>query len=241
VLANRVRKKAIELTPCVHGARVQESAEEAGKNIEDLLDFSVNLNPLGPPKLKKILAKASETVSSYPDNRYPGFRDAAAGYLGVEPENIIPGNGSSELIRLFAETVIEPGDRVEAHAKTVKELSERGARVIVLTHQGRKGDDDFLTLRDIVGNDLQRNLGIGKCAAANFFAEPSGNAATANEPGFWKNDIKKIKAKKFCPKLSCKICDLISAIAHRPKASDHRPDTASRNDIDRDLFFFQDS
>ncbi len=36
--------------------------------------------------------------------------------------------------------------RIRAHANTIKELSDRGARVVVLAHQGRKDRDDFLPL-----------------------------------------------------------------------------------------------
>ncbi|MCZ7391975.1 MAG: threonine-phosphate decarboxylase CobD [Candidatus Methanoperedens sp.] len=112
VLSNRVKKTAIELAPCIHGARLEEFAEASGKSVDELADFSVNLNPLGPPRLKKLLDGASKSINYYPDNRYMGFKKAAADYLHVSPENIVPGNGSSELIRLFAETVIEPGDGV---------------------------------------------------------------------------------------------------------------------------------
>ncbi|MDO8724943.1 MAG: threonine-phosphate decarboxylase CobD [Candidatus Methanoperedens sp.] len=111
-LIDRIRKQAVELIPCIHGARIAQSAEEAGKNLAELLDFSVNLNPLGPPKLSRPLGSALKSIGNYPDNRYPGFRKAAAPSLGVKPENIVPGNGSSELIRLFVEVVIEPGDKV---------------------------------------------------------------------------------------------------------------------------------
>ncbi len=111
-LDNRVRKPVIDLTPCIHGARVKESAEKSGKKADELLDFSVNLNPLGQPKLTKILANAYKTINNYPDNRYKSFKKAAAESLNVGPENMIPGNGSSELIRLFAEAIIEPGDKV---------------------------------------------------------------------------------------------------------------------------------
>ncbi len=111
-LINRVKKTAVGLVPCVHGARLSENALVSGKNADDLLDFSVNLNPLGPPKSKKLLNGVFQNISNYPDNGYPGFKKAAADSLKVLPENIVPGNGSSELIRLFAETVIEPGDKV---------------------------------------------------------------------------------------------------------------------------------
>ncbi|MDJ1423676.1 MAG: threonine-phosphate decarboxylase CobD [Candidatus Methanoperedens sp.] len=121
MLYNRVRKTVMELTPCIHGARVSESAETSGKSIDELLDFSVNLNPLGPPELNKILSDAYRTINNYPDNRYPGFKKAAAKSLGAAPENIVPGNGSSELIRLFAEAVIEPGDKVVIPSPTFSE------------------------------------------------------------------------------------------------------------------------
>ncbi len=112
MLSKRVKKTAIELAPCIHGARLEELAEASEKSMDELSDFSVNLNPFVPPGLKKLLEKACKSISRYPDNRYMGFKKAAADYLNVAPENIVPGNGSSELIRLFAEAVIEPGDRV---------------------------------------------------------------------------------------------------------------------------------
>lgn len=109
---DRIRKNAFDLVPCVHGARISECARALGKSSDALLDFSVNLNPLGPPKLKSILSKSYKSLNNYPDNTYLDFRTAAADYLNISRTNIVPGNGSSELIRLFAETVIEPGDKV---------------------------------------------------------------------------------------------------------------------------------
>ncbi|MCX9012028.1 MAG: threonine-phosphate decarboxylase CobD [Candidatus Methanoperedens sp.] len=144
-LKDRVRKAAIELTPCIHGARIEESAEDSGKSTAELIDFSVNLNPLGPPKLKRILENSYETVNSYPDNRYPGFKKAAAEYFNIAPENIVPGNGSSELIRLFAETVIEPGDRVIIPHPTFSEYEFQcrlfGAEIEHVEHSSITGLD----------------------------------------------------------------------------------------------------
>lgn len=112
MLENRIKRKVLDLKPCIHGARLSEGAEASGKREEEMLDFSVSLNPLGMPNLKSILANAYKSISCYPDNRYPGFKKAAAERLNVLPENIVPGNGSSELIRLFAEAVLEQGDTV---------------------------------------------------------------------------------------------------------------------------------
>jgi len=41
---------------------------------------------------------------------------------------------------------VEKGERISGHAKTVRELSDKGARVVVLAHQGRKGDYDCISL-----------------------------------------------------------------------------------------------
>ena len=37
-------------------------------------------------------------------------------------------------------------DRLREHAKTIKELSDRGTKLVLLSHQGRKGDPDFVHL-----------------------------------------------------------------------------------------------
>ncbi len=41
---------------------------------------------------------------------------------------------------------ISAAERIEGHAKTIKELADKGAKVVVLAHQGRKGDPDFIKL-----------------------------------------------------------------------------------------------
>jgi threonine-phosphate decarboxylase len=109
------------LQPCIHGARLSESAQVVGKRTDELLDFSVNLNPLGPPKLRTVFSAAYNSISNYPDNRYPGLKKAAAEYFHVSPDNIVPGNGSSELIRLLAQTIIESGDKVLIPTPTFSE------------------------------------------------------------------------------------------------------------------------
>ncbi|MDF1532373.1 MAG: aminotransferase class I/II-fold pyridoxal phosphate-dependent enzyme [ANME-2 cluster archaeon] len=107
-----IRKSVVDINPCIHGGRIAENSELSGHG---LLDFSANLNPMGPYELdttREIIGIALENIHFYPDNRYKGFKSSAANFAGAEPENIIPMNGSSELIRLIAETVLEQGDTV---------------------------------------------------------------------------------------------------------------------------------
>lgn len=41
---------------------------------------------------------------------------------------------------------IKVSERFIAHSKTIKELSRKGAKIVILAHQGRKGDPDFIHL-----------------------------------------------------------------------------------------------
>lgn len=59
--------------------------------------------------------------------------------------------GKTILVRVDLNCPLEDGKiiadtRIRAHAVTIKELSDRGARVVLLTHQGRKGREDFISL-----------------------------------------------------------------------------------------------
>jgi len=91
----------------MHGGKVQEATSILG---EEPLDFSASINPLGSPPLQELVMCELARIGHYPDNNYPGFRRAATRFTGVPEECIVPGNGSSELIRLFTETVLDEGD-----------------------------------------------------------------------------------------------------------------------------------
>jgi phosphoglycerate kinase len=42
---------------------------------------------------------------------------------------------------------IADSDRLREHAKTIRELSDKRAKLVILAHQGRKGDPDFIPLK----------------------------------------------------------------------------------------------
>jgi cobyric acid synthase CobQ/L-threonine-O-3-phosphate decarboxylase len=82
-----------------HGGNVRATAEALGCAPEDLLDFSANINPLGPPPwLRPVAARALAGTAHYPEPRAEGLRRAAAERMGLDPGNVIAGNGSSELL-----------------------------------------------------------------------------------------------------------------------------------------------
>lgn len=72
---------------------------------EDIISFSANVNPLGISyQLRSTLADNLDAITTYPDREYTALRTCIATYAGTQPENVIVGNGSTELISLFIQT-----------------------------------------------------------------------------------------------------------------------------------------
>lgn len=68
-----------------------------------LLDFSANLNPLGPPAwVPSQLAEAAEGIAHYPAPDYRTAREAIARQAGVAMEQVLLTNGGAEAIFLVA-------------------------------------------------------------------------------------------------------------------------------------------
>lgn len=62
-----------------------------------------------------------------------------------------PVKGKNVLLRVDLNCPVKGGKiigdtRIRAHSSTIKGLSDRGARVIILSHQGRRGREDFMSL-----------------------------------------------------------------------------------------------
>ncbi len=85
-----------------HGSDLEAIEQFYHIKKEDIVSFSANVNPLGISyKLRSALAENLDAISSYPDREYTALRTAMAAYADTKPENIIVGNGSTELISLF--------------------------------------------------------------------------------------------------------------------------------------------
>ncbi len=63
------------------------------------MDFSVNLNPLGPSEVVlKAVKDAVDKADVYPDSEQDKARTVIADTVGTRKENVIAGNGASELL-----------------------------------------------------------------------------------------------------------------------------------------------
>lgn len=91
-----------------HGGDVYHLARSLGIDLSDLLDFSANINPLGfPPGLGTAVQEAMREIVHYPDRRCLALSQDLAAYHHLAPEEILVGNGSTELLYLLAR-VLKP-------------------------------------------------------------------------------------------------------------------------------------
>ena len=97
------------LSPYVPGKPVEELERELG--IAKAVKLASNENPIGPsPKALTVLFEAAKTLHRYPDGGGHKLRGALADRWKVQPDQVILGNGSDEIIGLLARTFLSPGE-----------------------------------------------------------------------------------------------------------------------------------
>ncbi len=90
-----------------HGGDLEWAAERYGLDPRDFLDFSSNLNPLGPPERALEAARAAlREVARYPEPDADRLKAALARFLDLDRRLLVLGNGSSELIHHLSRCVL---------------------------------------------------------------------------------------------------------------------------------------
>ncbi|MBO4864399.1 MAG: aminotransferase class I/II-fold pyridoxal phosphate-dependent enzyme [Eubacterium sp.] len=69
--------------------------------------FNANLNPKGiPNSVTKAIKENIDTISKYPDIYYNKLKKAVAEYVDEPEDNIVMGNGSTDLLKLFGALIM---------------------------------------------------------------------------------------------------------------------------------------
>jgi len=132
----------IQRTARIHGGNIYEAAKRFGIDEEDIIDFSSNVNPLGPPSAAKRAVKRSITfLDRYPDPEMNGLRKTVARYFGIKPGQVICGNGSNGLIRLIPQVfrpkkVLIP---VPTYMEYAAAAEDAGGKVVTFPLKEREG------------------------------------------------------------------------------------------------------
>ena len=105
------------LIPYAPGKPIEEVERETG--VLNPVKLASNENPLGPsPRALEAIREMLSKLHLYPDGGGFYLKAALCERLGVEPDELILGNGSNELIELLIRTFLNPGDNVVTSAAT---------------------------------------------------------------------------------------------------------------------------
>lgn len=101
----------LSIAPYEPGKPMEALEREYG--IKDSIKLASNENPLGPsPKAVAAVQAAVRNLHRYPDGAAHDLTEKIAASAGVEPANVVLGNGSDEVISLLAQALLQPGDEV---------------------------------------------------------------------------------------------------------------------------------
>lgn len=104
-----------------HGGNLFAICRERGWDWREVLDLSASINPLGPaPGVREAIVAAVERIVHYPERMAPVLAASLAEAWGVEPEQILLGNGATELIHFLAR--VWPDEDVTLAVPTFSEL-----------------------------------------------------------------------------------------------------------------------
>jgi len=95
------------------GRPIEEVARELNLPADSIIKVASNENPFGPsPLAMAALQKAIANVNLYPDGNAFYLKQKLAAKLGVEPANLILGNGSNEIIEFVSHALLTPGAEI---------------------------------------------------------------------------------------------------------------------------------
>lgn len=93
------------IAPYVPGKPIEEAERQMA--IREVVKLASNENPLGPsPLALQAVREAAMRVHRYPDSAGYKLRRALSESLGFAPEQIVLGNGSTEIVEILAKTFL---------------------------------------------------------------------------------------------------------------------------------------
>ena len=132
---NYANQQLRDLVAYEPGKPMEDVARELGLEPSQIIKLASNENPLGPsPKAIEAMHAAVEQAHIYPDGGGYYLREAIASKFAVKRENVILGNGSSEIIEFVGHAFLREGDEIvtSRHAFVIYKIMAQlfGAKTI---------------------------------------------------------------------------------------------------------------
>jgi threonine-phosphate decarboxylase len=157
----------------VHGGNVYAAARELRRPIGSVLDFSASINPLGPsPKAIRALLETAPLIHHYPDPDCTNLKRALGRRWNVSPDQLVVGNGSSELIDLIPRALsirsaLIVGPTYGEYARAVTRAGGRNSMVLAKKKEGYRPPLKQVTQKLVVRRSA------GKAIDAVFICHPN--------------------------------------------------------------------
>lgn len=110
-IASIVQPHLAQLTPYQAGKPLEELTRELG--LTDAIKLASNENPLGPsPKALEAIRAHLVSLHRYPDSHAYYLKEDLSRHLGIQPSQLILGNGSDEVLDLLVRALVPAGGEV---------------------------------------------------------------------------------------------------------------------------------
>lgn len=158
-----------------HGGNLTELAELAGCGAEEILDFSISVNPFGPPeRLRRAVIREWDRIDRYPEPRAATLVASAAAHLGVPTSKVLAGNGANQLLYAIPPALGMSRAVIAVPAYGDYERACRNAGMEIVTVASEEADD-FIP-------SAERLSGAVMAGTLVFIGHPGNPAGTAMQP-----------------------------------------------------------
>ena len=196
-----------------HGGDLDAIQRTYGIPKEEIIDFSGNLNPLGFPKRAEDALKENlHLICTYPDKKYKALKQAIGTYTGADPSHIVVGNGSTELISTFIQTVHAKHSIImgPAYSEYEREVSLGGGK---FEYFPLKEEEDFKLNLPALLEALTPDVGMFVVCNPN---NPTGTAIRTEEMCQILAHCKKIGASVMIDETYLEFSDILPEICSIP-------------------------
>ena len=98
---NDYSSETMEISNLKHGGNVYANAKKINLLPSEIIDASASLVPFDPPQI--LIDSLNSEIKNlgfryYPERKLSDLKEIIGEFHGINPDNILPGNGASELI-----------------------------------------------------------------------------------------------------------------------------------------------
>lgn len=149
----------LQIKPEKHGGNIYSVMRKSGKTVNQLLDYSANINPLGlSDSVRQAILQSVEKVIHYPDAEATALKEAVSAFYDVPVAAITAGNGAVEMLYVLCHSIRPKKVLITAPAFSEYEQAARASGAVVQYHYLSEDDnfsiDTETMLRNLSGVDM---------------------------------------------------------------------------------------